>query len=240
MATAEDIINRALRLAGIIAAGEGGNPEELEAGRISLNAMLYSWSTDRLMIYAKRRDIVNLANGVQTYTVGIGGAINIPRPLSLLSVSLISTSALALPVDLIQIEDWQKIVEKSVQGQIPRKLYNDQAFPLSTFYVWPIPIGAPALDIASWVQLSQFAAISDTFNMAPGYELAVVSQLATQIAPEYGRQVTPDVARIATEAKASIQKLNLPPSNGTAQEAMARAQVPPTMPPNAPPVMGRE
>lgn len=248
MATVETIINRALRLNGSIASGEGGSPEELADGLVSLNTMLKSWDSDRLTVYAKRRDVVNLSNGTQTYTVGIGGALNIPRPVSLLSVAAVSSSGLALPMELIGAEDWGAIVEKTVSGTMPRKLYNNNAYPLATFYIWPVPSGVPQLDIYAWIQLTQFVAISDAFDFPPGYELAIVSNLAMQIAPEYGRGVTADLGRMAQASLMNLQKLNLPPIPGNAEEAMARVQAsasvpgmpPGTMPPAPQTVRGQE
>lgn len=225
----QDIINGALRLIGVIAAGEGGSPEELADGFISLQEMLGEWQTDGLMIYATRKDLLNLSNGTQTYTVGVGGTFNIPRPVAIKSAAIITgAGGFSIPLQLIGPDDWTRLTEKSITGQVPLKMYNDWQYPLSNFSFWPIPGSpTPQLDMYSWFPLNTFVALTDTFDMPPGYEMAIRANLGIFMAPEYGRPVSQETMLAATDAKSKLGNLNRPPIPGVAE--MAEAAVDPRL-----------
>jgi hypothetical protein len=72
----------------------------------------------------------------------------------------------------------------------------------------PIPAYGGMVEIASYKPLQPFNALTDTVNLAPGYTRALRWALAFEMAPEYGRPVSQELASLAADAKTSITGLN--------------------------------
>jgi hypothetical protein len=200
--TASELIAGSLRLLGvpgIVAPGA----QTLE----SLNHLLQSWSTERICVYAIRRDTHVLTGGTQTYTIGTGGVINVARPVKLESASIV-LSGLRHDLDIIGSVEWNRIKEDNVSALLPKKIYDDYAHPLSTLYLWPKPSGTPTLALQSWQQLTAVAALGDTLAFPPGYERALRYNLAIDLAPELNRVASQEVIAMAKESKMQIAQLN--------------------------------
>lgn len=208
---AQDIINSAFRKIGVLAAGETPNPDESTDALASLNALLESWSADQTTVY----QIVNFSHALTastaTYTMGTGGTFNTARPIKIESAGIITPDTLRHEMKIVGAKDWSKIEEKSLTGLLPKVLYNDNASPLITLNIWPIPSGTPTLDLYVWSQLQQFAALTDNITLPPPYFRALVYALAMELAPEYGNQAqaaAAGLANLAASAKAEVIALN--------------------------------
>jgi hypothetical protein len=83
-------------------------------------------------------------------------------------------------------------------------IYCDYAMPVATVFVFPRPrfTGSPApqLELYTWVPLQQFADLVTSYALAPGYERAVIYNLAVELAPEFGAQIQPAVSEVAIVA----------------------------------------
>lgn len=223
---ASDLINSALRKIGVLAAGETPNSDESTDALASLNALMESWSAEEATVY----EIVNFQNvltaATQTYTMGPSGAFNTPRPLKIESAGIITPDGLRHEMKIVGPIDWAKIEEKSLTGKLPKVLYNDNAAPLITLNVWPIPSasgGAPTIDLYVWSQLQQFATIGDSFAMPPPYFRALTYALAIDLAPEYGSQAqaaAAGLANLAASSKAEVIALNESNARGLEPDQM--------------------
>lgn len=234
-----DLIARSMRIIGVLAAGESPSAEELADAFITLNDLVTNWGTERLNIYAQQRDLLTLTSGTQSYTIGTGGTFNVNRPLAIIAASVVNTvsgQVMRYPLKQIDATEWAALLEQAQSAIIPRKLYNDGAYPLSKLYFWPTPnTTGTQLELFSWTQLVAFATSGSTFDMPPGYARAMAFNLAVDLAGEYGRPLDPSVVAIAAQSKAAIRGLNAPPVDGAMEEAMA-SQMPP--PPQAPQQQG--
>jgi hypothetical protein len=207
--TVLDVVKASLRLIGELAQGETPNASEGADALARLNLMLSNWSIERINIYMQRRDTLALSAGVGTYTIGTGGAFNVPRPVKIEQASIIQSNGLATGLELLTPEQWGEIVEEAISAVVPLKLYDDYAYPLSLLHIWPKPSGTPTLELFSWQQLTGFAALTDTFDLPPGYQQAIEYNLAILLAPEYGRQVDAAIASVAGSSRTAIAQLNV-------------------------------
>lgn len=229
---ASDLINGAFRKIGVLAAGELPNTDESTDALETLNALMESWSAEQATVY----QILNYQNyltaATAAYTIGTGATFNTSRPLKIESAGIITPDGLRHEMKLVGVGDWGKIEEKTLTGKLPKVLYNDNAFPLATLNVWPIPNaagGAPTLDLYLWQQLQQFVAITDTFSMPPPYFRALTYALAIDLAPEYGSQAqaaAAGLADIAASSKAEVVALNESNRLGVEPGAIAQPAAP--------------
>lgn len=206
MATALDIITRGMRMLGVIGSGQTPTAEEIADGLTILNAMLDSWSNERLTVHVLKQDN-HTTTGATSYSIGSGGTINSVRPIRIESAFLRENNVDTALEIISRREDYDSITNKSRTGT-GAYLYYDPVYPLGLIYVWPIPNG-PVLHISSWKPFSTFTALTDPVSLPPGYERAISANFAIDYASEFGVQVRGDVAEIAREAKANIKRANV-------------------------------
>lgn len=79
--TGRDLVTRSFQNLQIAAAGEPLTADMLADGLARVNHMLAGWQTQSLTVMAVERQIFNLVSNKQTYTIGLGGDFNVPRPV---------------------------------------------------------------------------------------------------------------------------------------------------------------
>lgn len=214
MATPSTMTIRALQMIGMKAMGASLTSDEQTAYLSALNAMMDSWSLERLMCYQVVQESLALTSSVGSYTIGSGGAFNTARPTKIVDPCFIRDSSnFDTPLQIINAEAYGRIVSKTTDGTRPSYLFYDAAFAssLATIYLYPEPSASLTLYINSWKQLQTFATISTTVVLPPGYQRAIESNFAIELSAGL-RNVPPEVIRIARESKAAIKSVNAPDS----------------------------
>lgn len=222
MATVLDIVNRALHLIGAKDPAESATAQEAADGLVSLNDMLDSWFTDRLFVYRLAQTSYSWPVGQTSQTIGIGGNINVARPVRVEDSYLIS-GQVSYPLATLTKQGYDAIQLKGLSVNFPQWVYYDPTYPLGTVYLYPVPASTLDLRLNYWLQLTQFSAVTDVVDFPPGYKRAITYNLAVEIAGEYGMQVPPVVAAIAQRAAGNIKRLNSQPQLATIEAAYSPA-----------------
>lgn len=212
MATARDIIKSSLRLIGALATGETPSADEANDALSSLNNLLDSWANEKLLISQFVRETFTLIPGQQTYTVGPTGDFVTTRPVKIENAGIMVVQATVpyeAPVEIVDYDQWSKIVNKQIQIPIPSKIYAQGNFPNETINFWPVPSVANQAVLYSRKQFTSFTNLSDDVNLLPGYIRALNYNLAMEIAPEYGKEPSQAVVNSARESKENIKRTNI-------------------------------
>jgi len=205
MATVRDLISSSLRKITVLGAGENMTAEDATDGLNSLNQMLDSWSADGQVIYSRSVNTKALSSGVLTYTMGPGGDIDTARPVSITEAT-ITLNQIVTPLQIWGAETYSTLGFPSLQG-IPSNIYVNNSVPLLTLQLYPVPIGGLTLTLYSMKKLSDFG-LNDTVILPPGYERALIYNLAVEIAPEYEREASATVKNIASDSLSTIKRNN--------------------------------
>ncbi len=178
-----------------------------------MNAMLDSWSIERLMVYQILQESKVLTANTGTYTMGPSGTFSSIRPTKIVKAFLRDSSNYDTGLGLLDYSAYDNIVAKSTASTYPRYLFNDCAnvAGIATLTLYPIPSAAYTLFVDSWKQLQQFATITDAIVLPPGYQRAIEFNFAIEAAGGL-ISVQPEIIRIAKESKAAIMGVNLPES----------------------------
>lgn len=215
MTTARDIVNLALKDAGVVGVGQTPLAEDANDAFTKMNWMLSQWQRKRWVIY-QLVDLSFTSTGSQTYTVGPSGNFDIsPRPDKLEAAffrQLINAAPNQVDYPLAIIpsrEDYSRIALKQLTT-FPQAIYYDPGFPLGTIYPWPIPQASIySIHIIVKAELQQFTNLSDTVNLPEEYFSAIELNLVTRLWPQYGFQPDPTVIGLAKDALNVIRGANM-------------------------------
>lgn len=139
----------------------------------------------------------------------------IERPLRIRnSFTRVTTSAAAgldYFIDVISFDRYNEIGLKTVPGPWPYVMAYQPTFPLGTLWIYPNPTIAGSAFLYTDLILSNFVNLTDPVNLPQGYARALKKLLALELAPVFGKVVSPQLTLQAKEARALIKGLNAAP-----------------------------
>jgi hypothetical protein len=208
----------ALRKAAVtIGPGRTPSPAQFQDAIDELNRLIGSLNCDRLFIYGLDIQEFPLTAGQKSYTMGIdpsgGMTADFPaqRPQAITNANILWGSPVGRdPLAILTPEEWASIVMQDQPATIPSALYNDRAAPLSTIYLWGQPMEGCSLELFTWHLIPTFQTVSDVVLLPPGYEDALVLNLAVRLAPHFQRALDPNVREDARISLMRLMSLNAP------------------------------
>ena len=207
MATAQTLINSALRKLGVLASGETPDANTSTDALDTLNRMLEGWRLEGLMAYAITTLETAWASGLAYKTIGPSATINTTRPVRIDTAVWVDSGGNVYDMDVITPDEWLHCDPANLSG-IPQGVYYDSTHPQATIRLWPVPDLAGTLKTQVRTPVTAYA-LSDTVSLPPGYERAMVYGLALEIAPEHGMEPPQSIVALASDAKADIKRNNI-------------------------------
>lgn len=176
-----------------------------------LNDMLDMASNDDFMVISISEVIASIS-GATDWTIGVGGQINAPRPLSINS-AFVRISNIDYPVSVMNVEQYELIGMKQLPGPWPRAVYYNSGTPLGILKFWPLPSSGEIHLFVDQI-FTRFSTINDTIQFPPGYNMWMRWALAELLMPGYGKTNPALVQMVranAKAAKAAIKSTNMNP-----------------------------
>ncbi len=208
MTTALQLVTSALRKLGAVAAGEAPDADEQADALAALNQIVESWNLQGLALYRRENVAYSLVPSQQVYTIGSGANFNGARPITM-NGAFVTRGGIDYPLEPLTQAQWNEILQKSQESQLPEAVYYEPTFPDGTLRFWPVPLEALTVTLAINMQLGAVADINDDLAFPPGYERALVYALAVDLAPEYPAvTLSQRVIDTADEALADIKRAN--------------------------------
>lgn len=207
MPSANDIIERAMVKARIIYPGESIPADKLNQVYDELNDMIESWALEKLMLVADVLEDFTLTSGVSEYTYGSGGDFDSARPIEIKDECFIRSGGVDYPVRLRDLGVYRSITVKSTQG-IPRLMAYNPEYPRGKVFLFPTPDSTYSFYIRAAKTLTGFSDKTTSVNFEPGYVRAIITNLAVEISPNFGKKVSKELAFAAQQAKKAIKSAN--------------------------------
>lgn len=189
---------------GILTKTESPSADEANDALDALNDLLAAWSNESLLITSRVTEQFNLNAGVGIYTIGAGQDFDTIRPIHIVESHIINGIISYESMYQCPDEVYQGLNLKTLQS-IPNLLNYSNGYPTGTVKLFPYPASGYILSITSEKELSQFT-LNQTVNLAPGWNRALIYNLAVELAPEYGQKVDPMTMKIANDAKGAIAR----------------------------------
>lgn len=162
--------------------------------------MIAQWARKRWLMW-HLLDVPLISTGAMSYTVGIGGDFNTPRPDRLEAAFFrqivpSQPNQIDYPLELIESrESYNNIALKSLKT-FPDSIFYDAAYPIGVIYPWPVPqANIYEIHLTLKDTLAQFSTLTQTIVMPPEFIAAMKFNLAIRLRQSY--QLSPDVALIA-------------------------------------------
>ncbi len=207
MATVNDLIKATFRKLNVVGVNGDPSANQLSEGLDNINRMLSMWNTDGLIKYYIQRETFNFVAGQQSYTIGSGGDFNTVRPVEILEITT-DSSGITYRIDLVNYADWMRITNKSESEETPSWAYYEPSYPLGRVYFWGKPTSTNSVVIASEKPFSAFSN-GDTVSLPPGYEKAVIDNLALELFPMYpSESLYPILQNQAQNSIALLKRVN--------------------------------
>lgn len=212
MTTPVQLINLALKKIGVLGVGQTASAEDVDDAFVQLNMMIAAWSVKRNVVY-QIVDVPCLATGAQTYTVGVGGDFNTPRPSKLFGAYCRQLNNPGLPIDyplqlLESITDYARVSTKTMASMASLVWYDPQ-MPMGVLHVWPVAGAGYELHILALRPLGKFLSPYDDITLPEVYEEALMYNLAGRLYSDYGLQPNPVVVALAGASLATVRQSNL-------------------------------
>lgn len=209
MATALDLISRALRTVGELPAGETAQGDYAEDCLDVLNALIEQLNLEDLILYYEKTEEFNLVSGQVSYTIGTGGDLSTLRPIEILAAQLRDANDLDIDLGMVSNDTYQRLTQKVTTPTLPSIISYNPNYPLGEIKVWPTPGSGLRLRLSSNKLLAAFAELSDAVDLPPGMTEVLVYGLADRLVLESGRA---DMADLITQkfedAKANVKRKN--------------------------------
>ena len=216
--TARDLITRSLRIINVLQSGESPDATDAADALLAFNHMLDMWSADRLLAYLVQEvGPFNLTAGKAAYSIGPGGDIDTSLPLAIEYAFTRDSSGIDRPVNPIQADEYAAIPYKSVGNTFPSVFWYFVTAPLGQVTFYPVPPSGLTLRLGVWQAFTQLDSLDTVLILPAGCESALTYSLAEVLSIEYGRPVTPDLARVAQSARARWSGVNLPEPRSTVE-----------------------
>ena len=212
MTTAGDIIDGSLRLLGILAEGETPSAATSQDALNAMNQMIDSWNTERLSVFSTQDQVFTWPASAISRTLGPSGNFVGNRPILLDDATYYvdAGTGVSYGIKMINQQQYDGIAVKTVTSTYPQVIFTNMRYPNIEMFVYPVPTRALQWHFISVTELTQPATLATVLSFPPGYLRAFRYNLATEMAPEFGVEPTPQVQRIAMTSKRNLKRINNP------------------------------
>lgn len=204
MATARDIVYRALKLFGALEPGESPDAADAEDVLATLNSMLAAWAVDGPKVFATTLESIALTPGTGSYTTA--NLSTATRPAEVESAAYLRIGTTDYPLELVARHVYQDVPLKSTQGT-PEIVWYEPAM-TGAFAFYPVPNAAATAYFNVRRVLTGTLVLGTTITLPEGYEHAITHNLAVIAAPLFGRSAAADTRLEARKSLALLKRQN--------------------------------
>ena len=181
----DQVIAATLRKLGVLASGQTPNSNQVNDASTALQGLVKTLQADGMPLWKITSHTFTVASGTDTYNIGEGETLNVPKPLRVLQGFVTPLGGIAIPLNIYTRYNFNELPIDS-EG-VPVNLYYQ---PLNTYGViklWPAPTDSTTEITIHYQSMFEDmdAAIND-FDFPSEWITPITYLLAWIMAPEYG------------------------------------------------------
>lgn len=217
----QTIVNLVLTQLGMLE--QGGTPSASDSNAVLalVNAMVQQWHLRNEFVPSIVATLWPLVANTGSYTIGPAGTFNGARPTIIEEafIAIVGPSGgsnlVTFPLELLSSKGFANIADLSAVADIPERLYDDRASPLSTLTLSPTPrcTVATKLQLFTWQQLGTFTTLATSVDLPDGYLEPILNAVAFRCLPMFGvavnQAVSENVRMQGSSAEQVIAQLNV-------------------------------
>jgi len=171
----------------------------------AFNTMLAEWSAKGVVIPTATEETFTLNASTSSATIGSGGDFDTTQPIRIFKAFLRDTSTdYDYPLIIADRDRFYGFTDRANNNAQPAYIYFERGASLGTIYFYPIPTEAYTLHLVNEVEHSKVNYPTATLALPNYYDEAVKFNISERLAPEYSKEPTPTVKRMARETYNTI------------------------------------
>lgn len=128
---------------------------------------------------------VSLIPGTASYTLGIGEAVNTPKPLQISGAWRVASSGYEIPIDVVSRAEYMSIPNKTLKAP-PTMVYYSPRRDSGILYVWPTGTATEStIKIDASRPIQDFDSEGNNPDLPKEWVVYITHLLATFLAPKY-------------------------------------------------------
>lgn len=207
MATAQTLINSALRKLGVLGVGETPGATESAECLTVLNQLLGSLNAEPGLIWAEQEITKAVTAGTATMTIGTAGTWVATRPVKIVSAQWVDGTTVYEVTPNVPLDEFQRLSKVATTG-FPSILNYEANVASGTLKWYPTPSANGTMKLVVWVPLPSEVVLTDSLVLPPGYERMIAYELAEDLSLDYEVTLSPVFTARALEAKAQAKRSN--------------------------------
>ncbi len=181
------VIEAALRKLAVLSGGSSPETYQVTNANEALNAMVKAFHADGMPVWAMKGYTFTVTSGTSAYNIGNSQTINTPMPLKIVqAVRANGTEYSNVPLNIYTDYDFRLLPLVNSSG-VPVNLYYQPLSTYGTINLWPKPSDSTTtITIRYQRPFEDMTSSTDDFDFPPYWMEALIYNLASRLAPEYG------------------------------------------------------
>jgi hypothetical protein len=184
MAAVLDLITAALVTVKALAVGETPGADMTTDALDRFNDVLEALSIQNLAVYASIDTVVQLVANQAAYILGPAGTGQRPLSMNSIDSARVTYGDVDFPVEIVSDVEYDALAVKQIPG-VPTWAALDNDYPNATISLFPVPYQAGVLTLTQRQKFTGAGALTDTFDMPPGYKRLIRLMLAWELRTDY-------------------------------------------------------
>jgi hypothetical protein len=181
----DQVIAAALRKLSVLSSGQTPNAAQVADTAVALNGLVKTLQADGMPLWKITSHTFTVTSGTETYNIGEGETLNVPKPLRVLQAFVTPAGGIAIPLNIYTRYNFNELPIDS--SGVPVNLYYQPLNDYGVIKLWPIPEDSTTeVTIHYQSMFEDMDAAANNFDFPSEWITPITYLLAWMMAPEFG------------------------------------------------------